>query len=37
MIDMKLVYIISPYAGDIEHNTKMAKKKGGLNHVYLPR
>lgn len=24
MTDMKLVYICSPYAGDIEYNTKMA-------------
>jgi len=26
MSDMKLVYIASPYAGDIEYNIKMAKK-----------
>lgn len=24
MTDMKLVYIASPYAGDIQHNTRMA-------------
>jgi len=36
MTDRKLAYIASPYASDIEYNTKMAKKKGGLNLVYLP-